>query len=130
VRNISRISNLIQIQTECASSENVIDHPDQVSRAYRYAIHTPIRFRESGTVQWHEGTTVNISLTGILFQSDTNLPPQTLLEMQITLPQAMADQSQAKVLCWGPVVRLHPVVAEEDRPALAAIILRYHFGHD
>jgi hypothetical protein len=101
-----------------------------VSRAPRYPIHTPVLFRESGGEEWYEGTTVNISRTGVLFQTDVNLLPRTLLEMRIALPPEVTEDTQANVLCWGPVVRLGPIIEKEGRPTLAAAILRYRFSHD
>ena len=101
-----------------------------IPRAFRYAIHIPVRFREKGTAEWHEGKTVNISRTGILFQSDMNLPAKSLLEMQIVLPHALAGEPQANVRCWGPVVRSDQALSEEGRTALAASIRRYRFSQD
>jgi hypothetical protein len=129
VRNSNRNLNL-QVQSDYVRSENRSSCRENVLRAPRYAIQTAIRFRESGTADWHEGKTVNISRTGILFESDLNLAPRTLLEMQIILPNQIADETQANVLCWGPVVRLASIIEETGNSELAAAILRYRFGHE
>jgi hypothetical protein len=105
-------------------------HPDYAPRASRYAIHTLLRFREKGTAEWHEGQTINISRTGVLFQADKNLPPKSLLEMQIVLPFELGGELQANVRCWGPVVRSDQDAAEQGRVALAASIRRYRFVRD
>jgi hypothetical protein len=118
------------MQAERVFLEASSSHPEYAPRAFRYPIHTNIRIRKSGTADWHEGTTINISRTGILFQSDMDLPPRTLLEMQIILPPKVPGEPQANVLCWGPVVRLDSKLTEEGRTALAAVISRYRFGHD
>jgi hypothetical protein len=130
VRNINRAPDPIKAETERVLSNNSSSHPEYIPRAFRYPIHMLIRFRKSGTADWHEGTTVNISRTGILFQSDMNIPPRTLLEMQIILPYEVSGEPQPNVLCWGPVVRLDSKLTEEGRTALAAVISRYRFGHD
>jgi len=102
-----------------------------VPRATRYPIQTLLRFRERGKAEWQEGTTLNISRTGVLFQSEINLPPKTLIEMQITLPHEMLGEPKANVLCWGPVVRTDMTFTEKaGQPALAAAILRYRFSHE
>jgi hypothetical protein len=101
-----------------------------IPRAFRYAIHIPVKFREKGTAEWHEGKTVNISRTGVLFQSDMKLPPKSLLEMQIVLPHELSGEPQANVRCWGPVVRSESAAAEQGLIALAASITRYRFSHD
>jgi hypothetical protein len=99
-------------------------------RAFRYSIYVPMRFREKGTTEWHEGKTVNISRTGVLFQSQMNLPPQSLLEMQITLPHELRGEPPASVRCWGPVVRSEPTIAAKGIIGLAASIRRYRFSHE
>jgi hypothetical protein len=108
---------------------HIDSEPEFIPRAFRYAIHIPVKFREKGTADWHEGKTVNISRTGVLFQSDMNLPAKSLLEMQIVLPRQLGGEPQANVRCWGPVVRSQTI--EEKGPiALAASIRRYRFSHD
>jgi hypothetical protein len=129
-KSFYEIFDPIQLQVERVFTENSSSHPEYVSRAFRYPIRMPILFRKSGTADWHEGTTVNFSRTGILFQSNMDFPPRTLLEMQIALPQEVAGEAQANVLCWGPVVRSDEKVAEPGRIALAAVIARYRFGHN
>jgi hypothetical protein len=130
MRNTKRAPNPIQAEMERVPADNSGSHPEYVPRAFRYPIHMVIRFRKSGTTEWHEGTTVNISRTGILFQSNMNFSPRTLLEMQVILPYEVSGEPPANVLCWGPVVRLDSELTEEGRTALAAAISRYRFGHD
>jgi hypothetical protein len=128
--NIKKTPAIIKSQAKRGPSEKISGHPEYVSRAFRYPIHTPIRFRKSDDVEWHEGMTLNISRTGIFFQSDMNLPPRTLLEMQISLPHGFSGEPQANVLCWGPVVRLDPKPSEQGETSMAAVISRYRFGHE
>jgi hypothetical protein len=131
VRNINQNLNPVQVRAETVSPEDSnCSRPEYVSRATRYAIQMPIRFREGGTAEWREGVTVNISRTGILFQSEVNLPPRTLLEMQVILPFEIVGEPKANVLCWGPVVRKDSSLDESGRYALATAILRYRFSHD
>jgi hypothetical protein len=130
VQNNKKTPAIIQDQAKRKNTERTSEHPEYVSRAFRYPIHTPIRFRKSGAAEWHEGMTVNISRTGIFFQSDMNLPPRTLLEMQISLPHEISGEPQANVLCCGPVVRLGTQPSKQEETSMAAAISRYRFGHE
>jgi hypothetical protein len=81
-------------------------------------------------LEWHEGKTINISRTGVLFQSDMNLPPRSLLEMQIVLPHEKEAAFQANVRCWGPIIRSDQDASEQGHIAFAASIRRYRFTRE
>ena len=104
--------------------------PGLVPRAPRFPIQTPVHYRQSGAASWHEGTSVNISRTGILFRGEMELLPKTVVEMRIVFPSEITGDSPANVVCWGPIVRTLSVAAADSRPAIAAAIVRYHFGTD
>ena len=99
-------------------------------RAPRFPIVAPLLYRTSGSDEWSEGTTINISRSGILFRAGQDLALETPLDMQIVFPPEVTGETPAKVSCWGPVVRKVPPAGPEDRPALAAAISRYRFAHD
>jgi hypothetical protein len=103
------------------------DSSGYVLRAQRFPIKTSLQYRESGTVDWKIGTTVNISRSGLLFRAETDLDPKTLVEMQIVFSPEMTGTSEAKVVCWGPIVRKESLLPQ---PALAANILRYRFVYE
>jgi len=106
-------------------------HQGSVPRATRYPIQTRVRLRERGQTEWREGTTVNISRTGVLFQSGSVLPAKSLIEMQIILPYYISGGFTADVLCWGPVVRTDASLTKKcGQPVLAAVMLRYRFSHE
>ncbi len=107
--------------------DTAADCSEPFSRAPRFPIQIPMRFRESGAKEWHEGKSINISRTGILFRSDMDVLPKTLLEMQIILPPEIVGKKQVQVRCWGPVVRMAPLAPDNDGTASAAVILRYRF---
>jgi hypothetical protein len=97
--------------------------------ATRYPIKASIRFRLKGKFEWQEGTTVNISRSGVLFQSCMDLPPETMIVMQIALPIDSLDTTTVR--CWGRVVRTDSCLTEKcGHPVLAAAILRYRFGSE
>jgi hypothetical protein len=97
--------------------------------ATRYPIKAPIRYRAWGKFEWQEGTTVNISRSGVLFESHNDLAIGTIIAMRITLPLDPRKGTTRTVQCWGRVVRKDTVPIDGlDRPALAAEILRYRFA--
>jgi PAS domain S-box-containing protein len=99
------------------------------TRAQRFQLHLPLRYRRLGETQWHEGTTENISRSGLLFQADELLQPQAQLEINLVLPAEIAGLSATEVVCRGEVVRTVEPHGETLSPALAARILQYHFQH-
>jgi hypothetical protein len=102
----------------------------QKPRAERFPIQTQMRFREKGEPGWNEGTTLNISRSGILFRTPRALQPNTVIEMQILFPAEITGGIPANVLAWGPIVRAQAPAGPNQDPAQAAAILSYRFTHD
>jgi DNA-binding response OmpR family regulator len=99
------------------------------ARAQRFHIQLPLRYRRLGEKEWHEGTTENISRSGMLFEADELLQPAAQLEINLVLPAEIAGLSATEVVCRGEVVRTVEHRGETVSPALAARILQYHFQH-
>ena len=99
------------------------------SRAQRFQLHLPLRYRRLGEKSWHDGKTENISRSGMLFQADEPLQPSAQLEINLVLPAEIAGLSATEVVCRGEVVRTIEPHGEHLSPALAARILQYHFQH-
>ncbi len=99
------------------------------TRAQRFQLHLPLRYRRLGEEDWHVGTTENISRSGMLFQADEVLQPSAQLEINLVLPQEIAGLSATEVVCRGEVVRTVEHNGSTLTPALAARILQYHFQH-
>jgi PAS domain S-box-containing protein len=99
------------------------------TRAQRFQLHLPLRYRRLGEEVWHEGTTENISRSGMLFQADEMLQPSSQLEINLVLPAEIAGLSATEVVCRGEVVRTIEPHGNSLSPALAARILQYHFQH-
>ncbi len=98
------------------------------SRAQRFQLHLPLKYRRLDEKKWHDGETQNISRSGLLFQAEDLLQPKVMLEINLVLPAEIAGLSPTEVICRGEVVRtIKP--EEEMPPALAAKILQYHFQH-
>jgi PAS domain S-box-containing protein len=110
--------------------------PEQpaLSRAPRFQLNLPLKYRRLDEEKWHEGETRNISRSGLLFQADDFLQPDLLqpnvqLEINLVLPAEIAGLSPTEVVCRGQIVRTVQPSGEKMPPALAAKILQYHFQH-
>jgi hypothetical protein len=97
-----------------------------LSRAQRFVVQLPIRYKRIGGRRWFEGKTENISRSGLLFRTDRVLKLRTAIEMSFTLPVPKKGDSPGEVLCWGSVVRTVPA-AGMNRPCIAASIETYRF---
>jgi CheY-like chemotaxis protein len=96
-------------------------------RATRFDLHLPLKYRRVGESGWREGTTENISRSGMLFQAEEFITPNAQLEINLVLPAEIAGLATAEVICRGEVVRT--VESGTVSPTLAAKILQYHFQH-
>jgi DNA-binding response OmpR family regulator len=123
-------------------SEQVVRAPRRVvhdraemalSRAPRFQVQLPLKYRRLDEEKWHDGQTRNISRSGLLFQADVLqsqwLQPNVQLEINLVLPAEIAGLSPTEVTCRGEIVRTEKTAGEEMPPALAAKILQYHFQH-
>jgi PAS domain S-box-containing protein len=98
-------------------------------RAQRFNLHLPLRYRQVGEQGWRQGTTSNISRSGLLFNAEEVLQPNVQLEINLVLPAEIAGLSPTEVVCRGEVVRSVETEGTTTSPSLAAKILQYHFQH-
>jgi PAS domain S-box-containing protein len=98
-------------------------------RAQRFNLHLPLRYRTVGEQGWRQGTTSNISRSGLLFDAEEVLQPNVQLEINLVLPAEIAGLSPTEVVCKGEVVRSVQTEGSSTSPSLAAKILQYHFQH-
>ena len=94
------------------------------TRAPRFALRLPLRYRAVGEGSWREGLTENISRSGVLFRAGDLLQVSTAVELTFAL--SVADLN-SEVFCRGLVVRAVPPAGPSDPPALAATIEDYRF---
>lgn len=104
-------------------------------RARRFALRVPVHFREVNSPTWLEGTTKNISYTGVLFQSSEPLPPETTLELRLRVKVGNQGSSPTEIRCKGTVVRLEQEVLPETPIAVGFAIKAYwivseHSSHE
>jgi signal transduction histidine kinase/CheY-like chemotaxis protein len=100
-----------------------------LSRAQRFQLQLPLKYRKLDEEKWHDGKTRNISRSGLLFQAEDPLQPNVVLEINLVLPAEIAGLSPTEVVCRGEVVRTVAEAGTEMPPALAAKILQYRFQH-
>jgi hypothetical protein len=72
-----------------------------------------------------EGTTENISYTGVLFRSPNPLVPETALELRLQLATEARMNHASEIRCKGAVVRVEQRDAPETPVALAVAISDY-----
>ena len=94
-------------------------------RARRFALHLPVYFREPPNSTWLEGTTENVSYTGVLFRSPYPMVPETALELRLQLALGTTLNHASEIRCKGAVVRVEPRKAPESPIAVAVAISDY-----
>jgi hypothetical protein len=101
--------------------------PKEASRARRYEIGTVIRYRVRGERDWQEGTTENISISGVLIRTARALKPDTAIEMRFFLPVELQGECAAEVFCRGLVVRSSQSSGLGGEVTIAARIVHSRF---
>jgi PAS domain S-box-containing protein len=94
-------------------------------RAPRLPVRLPLRYRLPGELRWRQGTTENVSRSGVLFHAEQSLQPRSELEINMVLPIEIEGIGGAEVLCRGEVVRIAQPHEVALSPALAARFLEY-----
>ena len=95
------------------------------TRSQRFAIRAPIRYRISGETTWRDGTTENISRSGMLFRAEHLLKRGTKLELILGLPVKLSREPAPDVIFHGGVVRAACVTDDKRSALIAAKILDY-----
>lgn len=102
-----------------------------VPRAPRFALQMAVLVRLLGEDNWREGTTENVSRSGVLLRlpgqasAAEALADRAPLEIRMALPAQIPGTQGASVICHAQVVR--NVAANGDaRPGCAASICEYN----
>jgi hypothetical protein len=96
-------------------------------RAQRFAIQTALHYRRVGEAEWRQGTMVNISQSGVLFEADHAAWPNSAVEMRFSLGAGASSGWAAQVVCYGVIVRCISKAGTARVSALAARITKFHF---
>jgi hypothetical protein len=102
--------------------------PKAWTRAKRFPLHLPVRYRKPHSPTWFDGRTVNISYSGVLFSAQYPLQPKTRVELRFELPVAPLGEAPAKVVGKGVVVRVEESPISGIPPALAVSVGRYRMS--
>ena len=95
------------------------------TRAERFPVRLPVRYRLPDSPEWFEARTENVSHTGVLLQTETIFEPATILDLRLELPSTTGNGSHAAVLCKCEVVRVEPSLGWRRPPTLALAIRTY-----
>lgn len=91
----------------------------------RFQLPSAPAWRSIDDESWVNGTTVDISRSGVMFEGERPLEPEALIEMDLVLPREVGRGAQ--VIARGTVVRAVAPAIKERRPRLAATIVDYDF---
>ena len=69
--------------------------PSWVPRARRLKLSVPLRYRVKNLSTWSEGTILNISQSGVLFEGSAELPVNALVEMVFDMPEEISGRRTA-----------------------------------
>ena len=95
------------------------------TRAQRFELQIPLRYRAESDGDWHRGTTRNISRSGVLFQGENWAEARTPLEMTLLLPKEFGVERAAEVVCRGTVTRSERREREDGGSLIAIRISHY-----
>lgn len=99
---------------------------DPGSRATRYNVSIPVRYRPLGDLGWTQTQTINISLTGVLFETAEPLDPEAPVELSFDAPVEIGGTGQGELTCIGQVVRTMMPPSTDVSPVAAASISGFH----
>ena len=116
---MSRTTSILAVKMHTNTAQH------NASRARRFALHIPVFFRQPQSSGWLEGTTENISYTGLSFLSSSPLPPKTALELRLQLTVGAERKRAGEISCRGTVVRVEQRDVPETPVALAVAIREF-----
>ena len=97
------------------------------TRAQRFRIQMYLRYRVNGESKWRQGTTENVSSSGVLFRGEQFARANALLDLRLALPDQIPGVPSAEVICKAVVVRSERPKGTESFPALATAISHFRF---
>ena len=86
-----------------------------------------LHYRALGDDNWRQGTSANMSRTGVLFQGERPLGLRTPVELSFELPVSILGERGAQVICRGEIARSSAPGADDTPAILAATIEAYQF---
>lgn len=87
----------------------------------RFELRLPLEIVQLGNLSGISGETINMSSTGILFRTGTDLPLGESIEYLVTLPDNLGEPVEVQLRCLGKLLRT------EREGIYAATLDRYEF---
>jgi len=76
-----------------------------LERPLKFSLQTDLQYRIHGEKQWHDGKTVNVSVSEIVFEVSDDLTIGAVIDIQYVLPIASHPSIHSTVHCQGEVIR-------------------------
>lgn len=95
------------------------------TRPKRFSMHIPVKYRYSGSSEWHSGTTENISASGLLFRGRHKVQRFAPVEITLKLPQELVGVAPLTVMANGYIVRTTEPRFPMGRPGFAAALANF-----
>lgn len=90
-----------------------------------------VMFRIPGSDGWSEGSTENISHSGLLFRSSSPIEVGSSMELILEMPPELTGLDHARVLCGGSLLRVEAVATSRKNKQssflMACTITQYRF---
>ncbi|HUO61037.1 MAG TPA: PilZ domain-containing protein [Candidatus Acidoferrales bacterium] len=101
-------------------------------RERRLRHQVPMLFRIAEGDEWAEATSENVSRSGLLFRTSSQLAVGANVELILEMPPELTGDAAARVVCEGAIVRVEPVpVTRKNREVsflMACTITEYKFA--
>jgi hypothetical protein len=88
----------------------------------------PVLFRVRGTDEWLEGTSENLSRSGLLLRGPAEIALGTALEVKLEMPEELTGEWVAEVLSHGLVTRVTKAAGKQEGFLIACAIEDYDFA--
>lgn len=129
----SRMRRIARVPSATATVENISRRKCKPratwtprSRRLRHQVPVLVRAvhagQSIGSELWIEGTTENVSASGLLLRASSNVEVGTTVELKLEMPREITGGTDAQVLCLGTVVRATPVSPDRKGTAHTFII--------
>jgi hypothetical protein len=86
----------------------------RVSLRHNFRVPIRVRFWKSGLPE-QRGKSENLSESGILFATNSQIPVGTVIEILLKMPEAITGEPTTEWLCSGHVVRVEPIESPRGR---------------
>ena len=97
-------------------STDIPSKMDTGPRKRRYLVNWPLQYRRVSESEWRPGRTINMSVSGVLFEAESPLDADEAVEVSIMFQAAGRHIPSSLVTASGYVVRTEPKV-----PAVIAV---------